>query len=182
MLEPPEPRPQRHLPRGLALARADVQPDHLRFADLARLDHLFREHVGRVEDEVLVDAEHDLRCRGGRDHPVSLGHGERHRLLHRDVLARLARRDRHRRVQMVGHQQLHQVDFGIVQQAAVVRVDLAHAPGCGLRLGQGLPGVADGHKAGILTAAIAHLVQIGDPAAADDRDAKGGMVDLRVIA
>ena len=171
LVEAPEPRAERHLPRRLALARAHVHADHLRLADLAGVDHLFGADVRGVEDEVLVDAQHDLRLRRRRDHPVGLRHAERHRLLHGDVLAGLARRHRHVSVQVMRHQQLDQVDVAVGQELVEVGVDLRRAPRLGALLGQLPVRVTHGDDAGVISAAVAHFMEVGDAPTADDGNA-----------
>jgi len=155
LVEAPHPGLERHLPGRVLGAGVDVHADHLRLADLARLDHLPGAHVGRVEDEVLVHAQHDVCALRRPDHAIGLGHGERHWLLDRDVLARFARGDRHLRVQVMGDQEFHQVNLGIGQEPPVIGVHLVHAPGFGLLAGVLAPGVTHGDDAGVIPPAIA---------------------------
>ncbi len=174
LVEAPHPGTERHFPASGALACADVQADHLRLADFAGLDHLPGAHVRRVEDEILVDTQHDAGLLRGGDHAVGLGYGEGHGLLHRDVLASLAGGDGHRCVQVMRDEQLHQVNGGIGQELAIVGVDFAHAPGFSLVPGAALVGIAHSHDTGVLAPTIAQLVQVRDTAAADNSDANRG--------
>jgi hypothetical protein len=94
--ESPTPGAKGNLPGRIAPASADVETKHLRLAYLAGLKHLFGAHMGRIEDEILINAEDDTGLIGSPDHVVGLHHSGRHRLLNGHVLAGLAGSDSHR--------------------------------------------------------------------------------------
>ena len=148
-----------------------MHADHLWLADVAGVDHLFGADVRGVEDKVFVDAQHDLRLRRRRNHPVGLRHAEGHRLLHGDVFAGLARRHCHVSVQMMRHQQLDQVDVAVGQELVEVGVNLRRAPRLGALFGQLPIRVTHGNDAGVISASVAHFMEVGDAPTADDGNA-----------
>ena len=114
-------QPQSGSPERLDLAyRKDL-------ADLTFAHQLHEAHYRRVEEEVLEDA-HDLAPSLGRLRGLhetgALGHREAHRLLGREVLARLDDRQRDLEMHVVGEEHLEGVD-GVVGQALLpVGIDL----------------------------------------------------------
>jgi hypothetical protein len=139
-------------------------------SDLAGIDHGAGTHSRGIVYEGFVHTQGHTGFPGGRDHLIGLGSGERHGLLHGDVLANLAGLDSHWTMQMKGGKQLHQVNFFIFQYLLIIRINLFQAPLFGFFPCCRSIAVTDRHNPRIFAPLVAHLMQPGNAAAADNGD------------
>ena len=87
LVEAPGPGGEGHVPGGGAEAGVAFDADGEGVADFAGFDEGGGVDDGRVEDEVLVDAQGLLGGLGGGDHVAGLVEGEGHGFLDGDVFA-----------------------------------------------------------------------------------------------
>jgi hypothetical protein len=82
-------------------------------------------HACPLPGDVQFQADREVvsRALGGGHEPFGLGQCGRYRLLEQDMLGGVQRCHRHRRVQMVGHDDVDEVDRPIAQQCGEVAVD-----------------------------------------------------------
>ena len=169
-VEAPGPGGERHVPGGRAEAGVALDANGERVADLAGVDQGLGARYGRVEDEVFVDPQGLFGGSCGRDHLVGFGQGERHRLLDGDVLAGGERVQGHGMVEVMGQQDLDQVEVGQGKQVVVVVEDAGgrHAPLACPPLGALVVDIADGYYPGAFALEIFEGVQVADAACSDD--------------
>ena len=163
------------VPGGRAPSRVALDADGKRRSDRALRDQLPCPDDRGVEQEVLEHLERAIRGFRGGDEVVGFRHGNAHRLLERDDLARVDRLHGGFQVQVVGEENLDQAHFRAREQRVDVVVDgdavepPRRRPACGER---GVR-IAQGHDPRRGIGEILDGVQVGDTARAHDADSDG---------
>ena len=145
-VEAPYPAPVWYLPALPRRSLYALDANGERLANRACVEEFLRLHQRWVEAEVFKHAHQLARALRRLDERITLGDGDRHRLLYGDVLARLQRGDAHFRVQMVGRDHLHSVHVGVGKQLSVIGVGLPDLPVGRSPPEQRLVHIADGVK------------------------------------
>ena len=145
-VEAPGPGGEGDVPGGGAEAGVAFDADGEGFADFAGVDQLFGARDGRVEEEVVIDAQGFAGDGCGGDHLVSLGKVEGHGLLDGDVLCGGERVEGDGVVKVMGQEDFDEVEVGQGEEFAVVGEDAVggHVPLGGAALGGFFVSVADG--------------------------------------
>ena len=127
-------------------------------------------HHRRIEDEVLEDAKDLVRPGRPRHQPVGVGKRRGHRLLQRDVLAGIHRRQRRFAVEMVREQDIDGIDARVVEERAVVRVDrgVRKAPGAAARGRLSGVDIGDGDDFRVGVVPVFQRVKVRDAPRADE--------------
>ena len=166
-VEPPNPAPEGNLP---VLPRGSLHafdPYRQRLSDRACVEQLLGLDQRRVVAEVLEHAHQPARTLRRLDQRIALCNADRHRLLNRDVLARLQRGDAHLCMKMVRRYHLNRIHLRVGQQLPVVSVGLRHLPLCSAPRQHRLVDVADRMKFRFGVILITEVVQVSDCAGAD---------------
>ena len=170
----------RNLPRRLAPPRVALDADGEGLPDRALVDEGLRPDDGRVEDEVLEHPQGTARLLRRVHHAIGVGDARAHRLLDRDRLPGLERGEGRLEVEVVGEEDLDEVDRVERHQLAVVVGDErgVQAPRPRPSLRERRVPVAEGDDLGVGVGEVLDCVQIGDAAGSDEADANSVQVGL----